>query len=218
MTVYESIYKTYGLSPSQQKIIDLVGKDKNILEIGSSSGYMTNFFLDNNCSVDVVEIESPALKKVSNKVKKINKSIEDNSIVGLLGRDYDFIVMADVIEHLARPEKALENLKKVAGKDTRLIISTPNIACWPARKNLFFKGYFEYQESGILDKNHLHLFTVNSLPKLLGFYGWRVEQIIGSSTRIPLESLIGKIPFLKGLIAAQLKNLCFVHFITVASI
>ena len=227
MIIYEKLFKAHGLSLTQQRIIELVGQNKKVLEVGSSSGYMSKFFLRNNCRVDVVEIEKIALKKVSKKINKvIHKSIEDSSIASELNKDYDFIILSDVIEHLAFPEKALENLKKIASNDTKLILSTPNIACWIIRKELFLKGRFEYEESGILDKTHLRLFTVDSLLKLLSESGWKTHQIIGTITRLPFEGLILKIPiinfiferiFKKPLVNLN-KNLAFVHFIVVSQI
>lgn len=226
MIIYEKIFNNHGLSQTQKKAIELVGQDKKILEIGSSSGYMTKFFLENNCEVDVIEVDSNAISKVSKKVKKaINKSIEDQSVVKFLSKDYNFIIMADVIEHLVYPEKALLNLKKVSNNNTKLIISTPNIACWAIRKELFFKGLFEYQESGILDKTHLHLFSVNSLPRFLNQNGWQVKEIKGTITRLPLEGFISRIPILnfiyfglvKNFIVEKFNNLGYVHFIIIAT-
>ena len=98
MIIYEKLFKAHGLSLTQQRIIELVGQNKKVLEVGSSSGYMSKFFLRNNCRVDVVEIEKIALKKVSKKINKvIHKSIEDSSIASELNKDYDFIILSDVI-------------------------------------------------------------------------------------------------------------------------
>lgn len=224
MIIYEQLYKKYGLSSTQQEILKIVGKNKIILEIGSSTGYMTKSFLDNDCTVDIVEENKQAISKIPERIRNaLNKSIEDDSIYSLLG-DYDYIIMADVLEHLVNPEQVLRKLLKVASDDTKLIISLPNIACWAMRKQLFFAGDFEYQDSGLLDKTHLHFYTVDTLPKLLSENGWRMEQLIGTITRLPLEGLIGKIPILNFLfkkilyqkIVSKYKNLAYFHFLVVA--
>lgn len=226
MIVYEEIFKKYGLSPTQQEVLKVVGKDKVVLEIGSSTGYMTKAFLDNNCTVDVVEQDSNAILKLPKKVRKVfHQSIEDIKSFESFSKDYDFIVMADVLEHLVNPEVVLTSLLKIVFSNTKLLVSLPNVACWAMRKQLFFKGDFEYQDSGLLDKTHLHFYTVKTLPKILSENGWKVERIIGTITRFPFEGLIGKIPLI-GIIfkkilyprlVSKFNNLAYYHFLTAAS-
>src|SRR3989344_6354482 len=127
--VYEEIFKKYGFSKTQQKILEIVGNQKKILEIGASTGYMTKAFLDNDCIVDVVETNKIASAKISKGVRrKVNYSIEDEKINNQLSKNYDFIIMADVLEHLVDPIKALRILYKIAQQQTRLIVSSPNVA------------------------------------------------------------------------------------------
>ncbi len=217
MIVYDAIFKKYGLSSTQQEILKIVGKDKTILEIGSSTGYMTRAFLDNGCVVDVVESDQKAVLKLPKQVRVIlNVSIEDDEIFKSLGK-YDFIIMADVLEHLVNPEQTLKKLQKISSPETELIISLPNIACWAMRKQLFFKGDFEYQESGLLDKTHLHFYTVETLPKMLSDCSWQTDAVRGTITCLPLEGLTGRIPILYPWLVNKFKNLSYYHFLVVAS-
>lgn len=226
MNIYKKTFETHGLSLTQKKIIEIIGQDKKVLEIGSSSGYMTKAFLENNCQVVVVEVDKNAFKDIPQKVNlKIEGSIEDENVIKkLANKKYDFIVLADVLEHLVLPEKALKDLKKIADDKTRLIVSMGNIASWPIRKQLFFKGDFEYQESGILDKTHLHFYSFETLPKLMKKTGWKVNQIIGTITRIPLEETLSKLPLInlifdygKKYLIKNYPNLTFLHFVVISS-
>lgn len=48
--------------------------------------------------------------------------------VGLsLGRTFDVIICADVIEHLDNPDRLLEIIRNHSHKDTRIVISSPDI-------------------------------------------------------------------------------------------
>lgn len=218
MIVYEEIFKKNGLSPTQQEILKIVGENKTVLEIGSSAGYMTRAFLDNKCIVDVVETDKQAISKIPKQIRtKFAQSIEDSKIYQSLNNDYDYIIMADVLEHLVKPEQVLKSLFKISSASTKLLVSLPNVACWAMRKQLFFKGDFEYQESGLLDKTHLHFYTVNTLPKILSENGWKVEQVKGTITRLPIEWLTLKIPSLYLFLVSKYKNLAYYHFLTVAS-
>lgn len=225
MTIYEKLYKQFGLSPSQQKIIELIGKHKKVLEIGSSSGYMTKQLKKNGCIVDALEIDAAAVKKVEKIARKVfNVSIEDKKVVDLTKEKYEFVTLADVLEHLVSPEVALGNLKKLCNERTIVIVSAPNIASWSMRKQLFFKGDFEYTETGLLDKTHLHFYTLNTLPEFLRKNGFNVLQIIGTITRLPLESKLLALPILKDIYKLYLrpvlvnkwKNLSYSHFVVVA--
>lgn len=225
MIIYEEIFKKYGLSPTQQEILKITGQGKTILEIGSSAGYMTRAFLDNDCIVDVVEKNVEAFPKIPDKARKVfKKSIEEEEVYSLLARDYQFIVMADVLEHLVNPEQVLKKLARIL-PNAKLLISLPNIACWVMRKQLFFKGEFEYQKSGLLDETHLHFYTFNSLPKMLSENGWKVDKIAGTVIRLPLQGFISKIPvagwfFKKALyqkLISKFKNLAYYHFLVIAS-
>lgn len=225
MIVYEDIFKKYGLSPTQQEILKIVGKERKVLEIGSSTGYMSRAFLEQDCAVDIVESNQKAVAKLPKSIKRVfNTSIEDTEIYNKLG-NYDFIVLADVLEHLVDPEKVLRQLFKKASIGTKLLVSLPNVASWTMRKQLFFKGDFEYQDSGLLDKTHLHFYTVKTLPKMLLETGWKSEKVIGTITRLPFEGLVGKIPvvgwiFKKTLYRKLLdryKNLAYYHFLVIAS-
>ncbi len=225
MSVYDKIFRQHGFSPTQLEIIKLVGKNKIILEVGPSTGYMTRAFLKNDCTIDVVELNKESLTKLPRSVRKvINHSIEDSSTESFLSKDYDFIVMSDVLEHLINPSAVLKMLRRLATDKTKLLVSLPNIASWPMRKQLFFKGNFEYQDSGLLDRTHLHFYSVDTLPQLLLENGWKVEKIVGTIIRLPFEETISKIPVLgflfKTLVYKNLvekyKNLSYQHFLIVA--
>ncbi len=217
MSIYEEIYNQTGFSKSQQEIIKLVGHDQTVLELGPAAGYMTKAFLNKNCTVDVVEIDQNSLRKIPKKVRlALGGSIEDPSILKKLNSDYNFIIMADVLEHLVYPSQTLRALRQVAGGQTKLIISMPNIASWPMRKQLFFKGDFAYQESGLLDKTHLHFYTVETLPKLLEENGWNVLELVGTITSLPYQRFLRKLPSLHKKINEMFKNLSYYHFVVVA--
>ncbi len=226
MIIYKKIFNQHGFSASQGKILEIIGKNKTILEVGSSTGYMTKSLKQSGCIVDVVEVDKKAVNETQRYARKIiSNSIEDPSVTSKTLDQYDFIVMADVIEHLVDPKQALKNLFKIASSKTKLLISTPNIAGWPMRKQLFFKGDFEYQESGLLDETHLHFFTVASLPKLLKENNWKVEDLIGTVVILPFIEKIKKMPLLGNFLANLLqrkistkyKNLSYYHFVVIAS-
>ncbi len=87
---------------------------------------------------------------------------------------FDFVLATDVLEHLRDPAAVLENFKQWLAPHGRAIIAVPNVATWQIRSQLFFRGDFEYQETGILDRTHVHFFTWYTLRKLVSEQGWSV--------------------------------------------
>jgi len=79
-------------------------------------------------------------------------------------RQFDFIILADVVEHLIDDKNFLSLLSNLT--KAYIIISIPNISFWEIRLKLFF-GFFEYTEFGILDKTHLHFYNLYYAKKIL---------------------------------------------------
>lgn len=220
--VYGKIFEKELLSPTHLKIIDLVGKDKTVLELGSSTGYLTKEFKKNNCAVDIAEID----EEDAQKAKKYARStyvgnLDDTDFVNKIRGKYDVVVAADVLEHLKNPENVLKQLQKNLNKNGLILISLPNIACWQIRKDLFFKGKFEYEDWGILDKTHLRFYTYETIQKLIRNCGYKIIEVLQIETDYPFKLTILRIPVLGELfdkvigkkIIKSFPNLCTSHMI-----
>jgi hypothetical protein len=100
-------------------------------------------------------------------------------------RDYDYLLMLDVIEHLKDPELFLSNVRrKFEWSPKTLVLTTPNVAFIAQRLMLFF-GQFNYGKAGILDRTHTRLFTYRSLRHLMDDAGFRLKEIRGVPAPFP---------------------------------
>lgn len=68
-----------------------------------------------------------------------------------IGTDYDYVVAADVIEHVRSPEKLLTEMAAVLAQRGEIIVSTPNFGHWYSRGRVA-TGHFDYDRRGILDR------------------------------------------------------------------
>jgi 2-polyprenyl-3-methyl-5-hydroxy-6-metoxy-1,4-benzoquinol methylase len=84
----------------------------------------------------------------------------------LKGRQFDWIMAADVLEHSAEPRTALRFYRRFLKPDGRLIVSLPNVAVWDNRFRLLF-GHFNYRDSGVMDRTHLRFFTFRTARELI---------------------------------------------------
>lgn len=101
--------------------------------------------------------------------------------------DVQVILLLDIIEHLASPEKFCTELRQRAQSNlsVKIIISTGNIGFIVTRLMLFL-GQFNYNKRGILDLTHTRLFTFSSLRRLLKEQGFVIEQEQGIPAPVPL--------------------------------
>jgi 2-polyprenyl-3-methyl-5-hydroxy-6-metoxy-1,4-benzoquinol methylase len=192
--IYGKIFKNKPLSQSHLKIISLVGFSKDVLELGCSTGYITERFQKNRCNIDVVEIDKNDADKAKKYARKVYiGSVEDKNLIRHINKKYDFIIAADILEHLKNPEVTLDLVKSKLKKDGSLIISIPNIACWKIRKDLFFRGIFDYQDFGILDKTHLKFFTYFTIQKFLKENKFIINNLFITEVSYPFKPKITSI-------------------------
>ena len=96
----------------------------------------------------------------------------------------DYVLLLDVIEHLAAPEAFMDELRNRLSK-AELIISTGNIGFIVPRIMLML-GNFNYGKRGILDLTHTRLFTFSSLSRLLEQSGFVISEKRAIPAPIPL--------------------------------
>jgi len=148
-----------------------------ILEIGCSTGYLTRHLAQHLCC-QVVAVESdPAAAELARPeaTALLVGDIESPEILGqVCERQYDVILLAAVLEHLRRPDIVLSRIAQELAPNGRVIISLPNVAHWSVRWGLM-RGKFQYEDTGLLDRTHLHLFTRKTARELIAECGLHVE-------------------------------------------
>ena len=105
------------------------------------------------------------------------------------GRVFDYVVVADVIEHLRNRAQLLRSARRYLKPEGRLIISTPNIALWFYRLSLL-AGRFEYGPRGVLDRTHVHLYTRDSFRREVQGAGFHIlrERVTALPFEVVFES------------------------------
>lgn len=146
-----------------------------VLEVGSATGYATKYMTQKlNCHVTCIE-KSPIMADIGRQFanKMIVADIEtDNWEKELLNEEYDFIMFADVLEHLKNPTDVIRRIKPYLKENGYIISSIPNIG-----HNSIIIGLrnsiFDYQEKGLLDNTHIFFMTRKSVNRMFnenGFY------------------------------------------------
>jgi len=162
---------------SHAKIISLVGKGKKVLDVGCNKGYLSQRFKENGCMVVGMEGDADCAniaRKFCDDV--ITVDVEQINTLTYPEGYFEVIVFADVLEHLKEPKNVLLKLKRYLNHSGFVIVSLPNIARLDIRIKLLF-GNFDYEEAGIMDKTHLHFYTLFSAKRLLTDCGFQILKV-----------------------------------------
>ncbi len=151
----------------------------NVLELGAAAGYFTEWLKQQGATVDVVDIDPEAGRAAESFARRVVVADldADGWEAGLAGGGssprYDFIVCADVLEHLRDGARLLARLRPLLAPAGELLLSVPNVAHAAIIAGLF-DDRFEYGGEGLLDPTHLHLYTWRSVGGLLRDAGFRI--------------------------------------------
>lgn len=148
------------------------GQGCRILDVGTAQGMLGRGLCGVNCHLTGIEID-PELAKLA-------RPFYNDVIVGdishlMLHGQFDFIVFADVLEHLADPLTVLMQTRQLLSPDGQVIISLPNVANLYVRLKLLF-GRFDYEKRGICDTTHLRFYTRSTAMDLLDRAGYQISR------------------------------------------
>lgn len=195
------VYNRFNPDPfhTHQKLLNKITPGSKVLEIGSATGYITEELVKKGCKVTSVEIDKDAAK-ISQKTNKINVLVGDVLNIDKLinkNKKFDYVLLADVLEHTLKPKDVLLKLKNYLNKEGRILISVPNIANFSIRL-MILRGKFEYKEWGIMDKTHYYFFTISSIEKIFRELNLEIidfDVVSGFETSAVYRKTIGPIVF-----------------------
>lgn len=146
---------------------------KKVLDVGCGVGYIGRKLKEiSNIAVDGIEPDKESYKIVKDIYdNSYNFYIGDNSNQDYIdfcksSKKYDCIILADLIEHLEKPDELLSILYNKLAKDGKVLVSIPNVAHVDVISNLIDKR-FNYNKTGILDSTHLRFWTENSFYEFI---------------------------------------------------
>jgi glycosyltransferase involved in cell wall biosynthesis/SAM-dependent methyltransferase len=154
----------------------MVQPGSTVLDIGCSTGALGRYLSEQReCIVDGLDRNAAALTLAKPYYRTaMLADLNNTTLEALIGQEtYDYIVCADVIEHLLDPDALIDQMKGHLTPRGQILFSVPNVTYIGVILELMF-GQFNYRDDGILDRTHLHFFTRSSLTQLLEHHGLRV--------------------------------------------
>jgi 2-polyprenyl-3-methyl-5-hydroxy-6-metoxy-1,4-benzoquinol methylase len=149
-------------------IVELVGSNKRVLDIGCSTGYLARTLRDLGNTVSGVEYDEAAAAEARPHLADLEVGdLEGLDLVDRFGEgQFEVVVFGDVLEHLRDPLPVLRQARYLLVPGGSVVISVPNIAHGDVRLALL-AGRFQYTKLGLLDETHTRFFTRENLDEFL---------------------------------------------------
>lgn len=169
---------------------------KRILEVGSSIGNLTQYFLDKDLvvSTDISKEYVEAIKKRYSEHKNFNAFVfdgADKKILSLKKNKFDTILCFNVLEHIEDDTQTLNNFHNLLEKNGCLLLLVP---CHPILYGTLDSadGHFRrYTKKELLEKFSKTGFKVEKMHYInfLGMFGWLFNGKVLKKKTLPRNQL-----------------------------
>jgi 2-polyprenyl-3-methyl-5-hydroxy-6-metoxy-1,4-benzoquinol methylase len=172
---------------SHMQIVDSIASQSRVLDLGCSQGLLARPLREKSVRVTGVDADAP--RGLARELETYHQRDLEKPLDVPEGRVFDYVVIADVVEHLRNREQLLRGARRFLKPGGRLLVSTPNIALWFYRLSLLV-GRFEYGARGVLDRTHVHLFTRATFRREVERAGFHVigERVTALPFEVVFES------------------------------
>jgi 2-polyprenyl-3-methyl-5-hydroxy-6-metoxy-1,4-benzoquinol methylase len=146
---------------------------KRVLSVGCAMGITEAEMVKRG--VEVVGIEYNATAAAAARENGLHVVEGDACTIEseLLGSDFDCLIYADVLEHLADPAPMLCRHAELLRPGGVVIVSVPNFRHYSVFWQLFVQGRVQYADAGIMDRTHVRLTTRRLVEQWLRDAGLR---------------------------------------------
>lgn len=93
----------------------------------------------------------------------------------------DVAIFGDVLEHLRDPHRLLGVTRRYLKPFGRIVCSIPNVKHFSVVVPLLVGDRFEYTDAGLLDRTHVHLFTLEEIDAMLRETGFEAVQLAATN-------------------------------------
>jgi SAM-dependent methyltransferase len=184
----------YQLKPSPYSSHSLLlaslpaeGAGRRVLDVGCAGGYLSELLAARGYRVTGVDSPGARHAGFPESVELVEADLDLGlpPAVSLMSGRFDFIICADVLEHLRQPADMLSDLRGLLATGGRLAASLPNSAHAYFRWNVML-GRFPAHARGLFDRTHLHYYTWRGWVDLFASAGFRIDTVKCSGVPIGL--------------------------------
>lgn len=182
---------------SQTLVLEQIKPDSTVLEMGCATGYMTRYMKEKlGCTVDVVDLDCENVRKAEAYARDAFCDDLDDGCWFIHhyhgNNEYDYILFADVLEHLKEPEQVLKWAVRLLKDDGKILISIPNI-CHNDIILQMCHNHFRYTPLGLLDSTHIRFWGVEDFADFVNGIGLKITDI--KTVVMPTQGTEQRLPF-----------------------
>lgn len=167
------------LGSAPDRVVNMVGHGKKVLELGSGPGTITKALTANECRVTALEIDNSAIELVRPYCQQVHYcDFNDPRWADTLtdvGR-FETVVAADVFEHLYDPWSCTKLVHKFLNANGCVVVSLPHaghsgiMAC-------LLNSDFDYGSWGLLDSTHIRFFGLANIQQMFENAGFKIIEV-----------------------------------------
>jgi 2-polyprenyl-3-methyl-5-hydroxy-6-metoxy-1,4-benzoquinol methylase len=168
-------------SVTRWEIIKLIPSGNHkILDVGCGAGSTLRKLKELGKANEIVgiEINEDVARNSSDALDKLHIGDVETMDLPYPEKYFDYILFADVLEHLINPRRVLRIYRNLLRDDGYLIATIPNIKHYNVLMRLILFDEFRYSDTGILDRSHLRFFTKKEIIKMFQDEQFEVVDLI----------------------------------------
>lgn len=169
MNTHESFVKT-----KFKQVAKFIPENSKILDIGCGNGSIRNFLKNSDYyGIDGNKTDIQNLAKQGIKARQIDFNKDK---IPFEKEKFDFILLLDILEHVANPSELLNEVKKRLKETGKVITTLPND--YHILNKIRFLLNKHLTEDPFAPYGHMHYFPIKSGEKFLKQNGFRIEKKI----------------------------------------
>lgn len=153
--------------------------DTRILDVGCGQGTLARAIKNKGYEVWGIDSNNIAAKIAGERLDKV--ICADLMNVDVIRRElgkniFDAIIFSDILEHTYDPFFVLNLYLPFLKAGGKLFVSVPNSVVWTNRLAFLF-GFFEYTDTGVMDRTHIRFFTFRTAKRLVNSAGCDILKV-----------------------------------------
>ncbi len=143
-------------------------KEAYILDVGCGTGLLSSKFVKEGHYVDAIDLSENSVEKTKSRMRDISTKNIPNvwlSTIESLNttKKYDYIIFADILEHIEDDNRTLNKAYDLLKDDGRLLISVPAIKMLYGKHDIYCEHVRRYSKNEICNKLIKNKFTIKSI-------------------------------------------------------
>lgn len=175
---------------------------RRVLDVGCGAGALGAALKGERDGIEVcgLELSPDAAARARERIDTVvEANLDDLADLPFEPASFDAMIFGDVLEHLHDPARLLRTLRPWLADDGALVCSIPNVGHWSVVLPLLLKDRWPYADAGLLDRTHVHFFTLSEAQIMLGECGFTLASAAATHVSEPPPEMTHLLNFLKAL-------------------